>query len=45
MEHRMFAKGPISDTTIWKNCIEWMSPIAPSAEVGPSSAPESQITK
>jgi len=45
MSHTRFFKSPNLDITIWKKCREWMSLTVASAETGPSSAPESQITK
>jgi len=45
MAHTRFVKRPNSDINIWKKFREWMSHTIASANDGPSSTLESQITK
>ncbi len=45
MAHSKFDKNPSPNTTIWRKCRGWMSPLVTTADVGPSSATQSQITK
>lgn len=45
MTHTRFVKSPSLNVAMWKKCRGWMPPTTTSAEEGPSSPPQSQITK